>query len=238
MTEPQEIKELRRTLSIVIPARNEKDGIEKTIQAIPRDELVQMGYEIQILVVDGNSNDGTGELAKMAGAAVVLEPRPGYGKAYKTGFGCALGDIIATADADTTYPVEDFPWLIKIFKEENLDFLTTNRYGYMEKGAMSFLHRFGNGVLNLTLKLLFRLNLNDSQSGMWVFRKNLLDKAVLRSDSMSFSEELKLEACYFLKCRWKEVPIQYRVRVGEVKLRTWRHGLGNLLYLIIKRLRR
>jgi glycosyltransferase involved in cell wall biosynthesis len=227
-----------KTISVVIPARNEKDGIEKTIRAIPKDDLEQMGYEVQVLVVDGGSDDGTAELAKKAGATVVIEPRLGYGRAYKTSFGCARGDIIATADADTTYPVEALPRLIKIFEEEKLDFLTTNRYGHMEKGAMSFLHRFGNGVLNLTLKLLFRLNLNDSQSGMWVFRKNLLDNAVLRSNSMSFSEELKIEFIYFLKCRWKEVPIRYRARVGKMKLRTWRHGLGNLLYLIIKRLRR
>jgi glycosyltransferase involved in cell wall biosynthesis len=227
-----------KTISVVIPARNEKDGIEKTIRAIPKDDLEQIGYEVQVLVVDGGSDDGTAELAKKAGAAVVIEPRLGYGRAYKTGFGCARGDIIATADADTTYPIEDLPRLIKIFEEEKLDFLTTNRYGHMEKGAMSFLHRFGNGVLNLTLKLLFRLNLNDSHSGMWVFKKNLLDKAVLRSNSMSFSGELKLEACYFLKCRWREVPIRYRARVGKVKLRTWRDGLGCLTYLIIKRLRR
>ncbi|MBT9143780.1 MAG: putative glycosyltransferase [Dehalococcoidia bacterium] len=185
-----------------------------------------------------SSTDGTGELAQRAGAEVVREPRFGYGRAYKTGFAHADGDIIVTADADMTYPVEEIPRLVSILDEEDLEFLTTNRYGYMEKGAMSSLHRLGNGVLNLTTRLLFRLSLNDSQSGMWVFRKDVLDRAILRSDSMSFSEELKLEACYFLKCRWREVPIRYGARVGEVKLRTWRHGLGNLLYLLRKRLKR
>lgn len=225
-------------ISIVIPALNEKDAIEKTIKAVPRAELERMGYEVEILVVDNGSTDGTGDLAKKAGAAVVLEPRRGYGRAYKTGFTHAHGDIIATADADLTYPVEDIPKAVRILEDENLDFITTNRYAYMQEGAMSSRHRVGNSLLSLTTRLLFRLPLKDSQSGMWVFRKGVLDRAILRSHSMSFSEELKIEACHFLRCAWKEIPIRYSARVGDAKLRTWRDGLGNLLYLIRKRLKR
>ncbi len=223
------------TISVVIPARNEKDGIEKTIRAIPSDKLKEMGYEVQILVVDNDSDDGTGELARKAGAEVVFEPRHGYGRAYKTGFAHARGDIIATMDADMTYPVEDIPKFMKLLDEQNLDFITTNRYAYMEKGAMSSQHRLGNAVLNLVARLLFQISLKDSQSGMWVFRKAILNNTVLKANSMALSEELKIEAIYFLRCRWKEMPIQYRVRVGKVKLRTWKDGFGNLFYLIKKR---
>ena len=63
-------------ITIVIPARNEKEGIARTIKAIPKAELEQMGYEVQILIVD-SSTDNTGELAKKAGAEVVYEPRLG-----------------------------------------------------------------------------------------------------------------------------------------------------------------
>jgi len=224
-----------KTISIVIPARNEKDGIEKTIRTVPREELERMGYEVQILVVDNDSNDDTGELAKKAGAEVVFEPRHGYGSAYKTGFAHATGDIIATTDADMTYPVEAIPRFVRLLREENLDFITTNRYAYMEKGAMSSQHRLGNFILNFATKLLFQIGLKDSQSGMWVFRKDLLNKAVLKANSMALSEELKIEAIYFVRCNWREFPIQYRVRVGKVKLRTWKDGLGNLFYLIKKR---
>ena len=226
-----------KTISIVIPALNEEDGIVQTINAIPKLALESMGYQVQILVVDGSS-DNTGHLAEKAGAEVVYEPRLGYGRAYKTGFAHAKGDIIATADADMTYPLEEIPKLVNMLEEESIDFLTTNRYGYMERGAMAPLHRLGNAVLTITTRLLFRLKLNDSQSGMWVFRRALLDKAILRSDSMSLSEELKIEACHFIRCRWKEVPIRYGTRIGKVKLRTWRDGFGNLLYLIKKRVRR
>ena len=75
-----------KTISIVIPALNEKGAIEKTIETIPKTELERMGYEVQILVVDNGSNDGTAELAKRAGATVVVEHKKGYGSAYKAGF--------------------------------------------------------------------------------------------------------------------------------------------------------
>ena len=152
-----------KTISIVIPALNERDGIAKTIQAIPKAELESLGYEVQILVVDNGSTDGTGEVAKKAGAEVVFEPKIGYGSAYKTGFVHARGSIIATADADLTYPMEDISKLIKMLEDEELEFITTNRFAFMGKGAMSPLHRLGNAILNLATRLLFGLHLKDSQ---------------------------------------------------------------------------
>jgi len=125
-----------------------------------------------------------------------------------------------------------------MLQEENLGFITTNRFAFMDKGAMSFRNQIGNNVLNSATRLLFQLNLKDSQSGMWVFRKDILDRLILKSDKMSFSEELKVEACHFAKCRWKEMPIQYRARVGKIKLRGWRDGFRNLFYLVRKRFSR
>ena len=230
--EPDESK----CITIVIPALNEEKGILKTISAIPKEELMGMGYETQVLVVDNGSQDRTGDLAREVGAEVVVEPRRGYGRAYKTGFEYARGQIIATADADHTYPVENIHELVKVLEQENLDFITTNRFGYALDGAMSFKHKVGNNILNLTTKLLFLTDLKDSQSGMWVFRKELLNKLQLTSDSMAFSQELKIKACCFSKCKWKEIPIVYRNRVGKVKLRSLRDGTGNLLNLMIMRL--
>lgn len=227
-----------RKLSVVIPALNEEQAIERVVKAIPVSELSEMGFEVQILVVDNGSEDRTAELARKAGAEVVVEPKRGYGRAYKTGFSNARGEIIATADADLTYPVEDIPRLVAALEAEGLDFLTTNRFSKMHQGAISSRNLFGNSVLNATTRLLFAINLRDSQSGMWVFRKELLNRLNLKSDGMPFSEELKIEACHFARCRWKEVPIEYRTRVGEVKLSGWRDGLYNLFYLFRKRLLR
>ena len=227
-----------KKVSVVIPALNEEEAIEAVVLAIPRDELRKMGFEVEVLVIDNGSEDRTAELARKAGAEVVFEPNRGYGRAYKTGFDNVQGQIIATADADLTYPVEDIPELVKLLEEENLDFITTNRFAKMESNVMSPRNRLGNSVLNLTTRLFFRIDLKDSQSGMWVFRKDLLNSMHLNSDGMPFSEELKLEACHFAKCRWREVPIEYRDRVGKVKLSGWRDGLLNLCYLFRKRLLR
>ncbi len=224
-----------KEISIVIPALNERDGIDKTIQAIPKAKLRDMGYTVQVIVVDNGSSDGTGELARKAGAEVVSETRRGYGSAFKTGFAHATGDVIATADADATYPLEDIPRLVAILEKENLDFLTTNRFALMAKDIMPFRKKLGNAILNVTTRILFRLNIKDSQSGMWVFRRNILDRLVLKSNT-PLSQELKIEACYFARCRWKEVPIEYRVRIGKVKLGGWRVGFGNLFHLIKKRI--
>lgn len=223
------------TTTVVIPALNEEEGILKTLEVIPRDELEKMGYGVEIIVVDNGSDDATAEVARKAGATVVAEPVRGYGQALKAGFAAATGDIIITADADATYPVEDIPKLLNILEEENLDFLTTNRFANMEKGAMGALHRFGNSVLSLTFRILYRVDLKDSQSGMWVFRREILKDAILRSPSMPLSEELKIEAIHYQKRPWREVPITYSIRVGEAKISSWKHGIANLLYLFKKR---
>lgn len=225
-------------LSIVIVALNEEEGIGGVIGAIPRDELKEMGFDVQLLVVDGDSQDRTRDVAKKAGAEVIVEPRRGYGRAYKTGFAHATGEVIATADADLTYPVENIPELVRVLREEDLDFITTNRFACIEKGAMSLRNRIGNGILTLATKLLFGIDIHDSQSGMWVFKKDILAGLMLKSDKMSFSEELKIEACHFARLRYREMPITYRPRVGKIKLRVLRDGFHNLLYLVKKRLAR
>ena len=145
----------------------------------------------------------------------------------------ASGEFVVTLDADMTYPAEDIPGLLDMLESKQLDFITTNRFARMQKGAMSAKHRFGNWVLSVTTRVLFRVKLKDSQSGMWVFRKAVLKDLEVESDGMAFSEEIKVEA--FRKKRATEVPITYRIRVGEVKLSSWRDGIGNLKYLFKKR---
>lgn len=190
-----------------------------------------LGYET--LIVDTDSKDRTREISKEKGAIVIEEPRRGYGRAYKTGFERAVGAVVATLDADCTYPAEDIPRLYRMLFEENLDFITTNRFGKMEEDAMSKKHRLGNWVLTTMTNVLFRVRLKDSQSGMWVFRKECLQKLDVRDDGMPFSEEMKIEA--FRKVRSKEVPIHFRQRVGEVKLSSWKDGKRNLTFLLKKR---
>jgi len=235
--EPRTEHMAHKKLTIVIPALNEELGIEKTVRAVPRAEIDKIGYRTQVLVVDNASDDATAELAARAGAEVVAEPNRGYGTALKKGFAAAAGDVIVTADADATYPLEDIPRLVQILDSENLDFITTNRFAFLQRDAMSNRNRIGNAILSWTMRLLFRLKIDDSQSGMWVFRKSILEKLKLSSNT-PLSQEIKIEACHFARCRWREVPIQYRPRSGKAKLGGWKVGTGNLIHLVKKRLRR
>lgn len=223
------------TVSVVIPALNEAAAIQDVVRSIPGGRLAALGYRLQILVVDNGSTDGTGELARRAGAETIQESRRGYGRAYKTGLEKARGQILVTCDADLTYPTEMIPDLVRLLVEEKLDFITTNRFHNLVPGAMSTRNRIGNAVLNLTLRLLYGIRIADSQSGMWVIRKEILPKLRLISDQMPFSEELKIECIFYERCRWREVPITYRERVGQEKLRGWRDGFHNLAWMFRKR---
>jgi hypothetical protein len=194
------------------------------------------GWDFEILVVDTSSRDRTREIAAEKGAVVIDEPRRGYGRAYKTGFERSKGDVIATLDADCTYPAEEIPALYRTLMDQDLDFITTNRFAQLEEGAMTAKHRLGNFALTFISNLFFGVKIKDSQSGMWVFRRGILDRLVLSDDGMPMSEEIKIEA--FRKVKSLEVPITYRRRVGEVKLSSWKDGWKNMKFLFKKRFRR
>jgi hypothetical protein len=221
-------------LSIVIPTMNEERSIGLVIDEIRKNLPASLDYEI--LVIDTDSKDKTREIAASKGAKVIGEPRRGYGRAYKTGFERASGEIIATLDADMTYPADRIADLMGSLDSEKLDFITTNRFAELQPGAMRGVHRFGNWVLSATARALFRVKLRDSQSGMWVFRKSILPKLNIVSDGMAMSEELKIEA--FRKTKAKEFPIKYSPRIGEVKLNSWGDGTRNLRFLFSKKLGR
>ena len=217
-------------VTVVIPTINEEAGIGHVLDSIPKDPNLR----IEVLIIDTDSTDRTKAIAISKGARVINESRRGYGRAYKTGFEYAAGDIIVTLDADCTYPAEEIPRLVRMLRDEKLDFINCDRLSQMEKGAMSSKHRFGNWVLTTTMNLFFRTGLRDSQTGMWVFRRSILEKLELTSDGMPLSEEIKIEAVR-KGFRVKEVPIVYRPRRGEVKLRSWSDGKKNLGFLFSKR---
>ncbi|MFC1954889.1 glycosyltransferase family 2 protein [Chloroflexota bacterium] len=223
--------------SIIMPALNEASCIMDVIDMVPLEEFSAREIDTEIIVVDNGSVDGTGDLARKAGARVIYEPRRGYGYAYLMGFAEAKGDIICTLDADGTYPVHMLPELTDMLLEENLDFINTNRFPYMHNGVMSRSHRAGNAILTFANRALFRLPFHDSQSGMWVFRSELLKRMQLRAVGMALSQEIKIEAACRLGVRCAEVPIQYDYRLGESKLRAWRDGISNLTYLFRKQIK-
>ncbi len=222
-----------KVISIVIPTLNEVEGIRRVIKEIPVKELEGLGYECEILVVDGGSDDGTVEVARGLGARVITVPGRGYGRAYKVGFSRVTGGarVIVTLDGDGQYPPECIPRLIRMLTEGNYDFITTNRFAHPHSGSMNLLHKVGNKVLTFLTRVLFNIDVKDSQSGMWAFRKDALKYIMPDSNGMGFSEEIKIRA--FLNVKSVETPVHYRRRMGKPKLRTFMDGISNLLYLFI-----
>lgn len=217
-------------VNIIIPALNEETGITETITKLPLQKINDLGYTTSVVVVDGGSTDKTVENASKIGAKIISEERQGYGRAYKTAFQHADGDIIITLDADGTYPSEKIPQYISELTQDDLDFITINRLKGLEKNSMSLSHYLGNKVLSLLLQILYSINLRDSQSGMWIMRRQFCDSINLISDGMSFSEEIKIIAFKFFKS--KEIDGTYYPRVGRsstFKIR--KQGIENLIFL-------
>jgi glycosyltransferase involved in cell wall biosynthesis len=192
----------------------------------------------QTIVVDNGSTDRTSEVAHSFGAEVIREPVRGYGRSYKRGFASAIGDIIITLDGDHSYPPDAISYLIEALIHLDVDFLNASRFPVRDPKAMSFKHKFGNWVLSLAMSMLYFRWVRDSQSGMWVFRRSILKNMKLTSNSMAFSEEIKIEALKNSRIRFAEIAIMYTSRLGENKLNPWRDGFYNLWFLVKKRFER
>ena len=218
-------------ITVIIPCLNEEQGIERVLRAMP--EFVD-----EVIVVDNNSTDRTSEVAASLGATVIREEVRGYGRSYKRGLAEARGDIIVTLDGDHSYPVDALSYLLEAFLHLEVDFLNASRFPVRDARAMSFKHKFGNLVLSLATSLLFFRWVRDSQSGMWVFRRSILESMNLVSDGMAFSEEIKIEAIRSPDVRFGEISIQYSSRLGEKKLNPWKDGFANLAFLARKRFSR
>jgi glycosyltransferase involved in cell wall biosynthesis len=218
-------------VSIIIPTLNEQAGIERTIRSIPQSAIKETtGSDAEVIVVDGQSTDSTREIATRLGANVILEEQKGYGRACKAGFAAAKGDILVTIDADNTYPTECIPDYVQQLQRDGLDFITVNRFPLMETGAMSLTRKVGNKILTSVLRLLYSVDIQDSQSGMWIMKREFVSKIRLFSDDMSMSEEIKIIAFKFFKS--KEINGRYSARRGSAKLKVFEDGFKNLKYLI------
>jgi glycosyltransferase involved in cell wall biosynthesis len=220
-----------RALSVVIPALNEHENMARVLASVPVERLRQQGWTTQIVVVDNGSTDGTGHLARDLGADVVEEPRRGYGNAYRTGFRHAQGDVIATGDADLTYPMDLLPDLLHTMDSRGVDFMTTNRLLRSNHNAMKTSHTLGNHLLSALSRSLFGHGFRDSQSGMWIFKRSVWAHLEVQSEGMAFSQEIKNEA-HRQGFRCHETPIEYRPRGGTVKLNALSDGWGNLRQLL------
>jgi glycosyltransferase involved in cell wall biosynthesis len=126
-------------VSVVIPCLNEAENIEECVTRARR-VLDDNGISGEVIVADNASDDNSAELARAAGATVVVEPRRGYGSAYLAGFAAARGDYIVMIDADLTYDFEEIPRFLASL-DEGADLVMGNRMEHIEPGAMSVMSR-------------------------------------------------------------------------------------------------
>ncbi|MHA1221686.1 MAG: glycosyltransferase family 2 protein [Candidatus Heimdallarchaeaceae archaeon] len=229
-------------LNVIIPVYGNTEPIDEVIKQIPVKELKKFSNKLNIYIIytpkrkeeDLEINLPKEEFIKIS---IIKEFERGYGQAYLTGFSKVNSGIIATFDADGTYPINLLPNLIQKIIEEDIDFISINRLIEYERKAFSKRNLIGNKILTAIMNFLFRVKIKDSQSGMWVFKANILKEMNLQSKGMEFSTEIKLEA---LKNGFSflELPGTYKERIdGSIPaLNPWRDGIRILMYLFKKRL--
>ncbi|MCX6653515.1 MAG: glycosyltransferase family 2 protein, partial [Candidatus Bathyarchaeota archaeon] len=164
-------------LAIVIPTLNEAKGIEFVLDEIS--ELFSTWEKIDVVVVDGHSEDGTDFIARNKGAKVVYQRDKGYGNALRTGFRYVKKNfdskIIVMMDADSTYDAGDIPALVEPILRDEADLVLGNRFASMQKGSMSLINGLGNRLISWFARRALRIGVHDTQSGFRAFRSDLVD---------------------------------------------------------------
>ena len=176
------------------------------------------------------------ELAEANGARVIVENKRGYGLAYKRGFAEAKGDIIATSDADGTYPVEIFPYVVDFLVKRDLSFVNCSRLPLVDPKSMHFWNKVGNVGLSMAATILYLHGFRDISSGMWAFRRKLLERLELHTSGWCFSNEIKLEAYAVDPDGFGEFVIPFDERVGDThNVTIWATGVEVLGFMAYER---
>jgi glycosyltransferase involved in cell wall biosynthesis len=217
-------------VSVVIPCLNEAETIVECVSRA-HSVLEESGLAGEVIVVDNGSTDGSGDLARGAGAAVVEEPRRGYGSAYLAGLDVARGDYIVMVDADLTYDFREIPRFVHEL-DNGAQLVVGNRMQSIKPGAMPLLSRLGNPLLSGFLNVLHRTNIRDVHCGMRAIRRDMLPVLNLRTVGMEFASEMVIRATReHLDVR--EVPIELHPRVGDSKLSPFRDGWRHLRLILV-----
>lgn len=208
------------TLSIVIPAYNEEDGIATIANRVlaVKPDLAKVGVDdLELLVVDDGSSDKTAEIADSIDGVTLIKHKTnkGYGAALKTGFGSAKGELVGFLDADGTYPPEYFPKLCTAALNGS-DLVIGSRMAGADS-QMPTTRRIGNVFFAGLLSILTRSKVTDSASGMRVFKKTILEQIYPLPDGLNLTPVMSTRAIHE-GIRMKELPIPYSERLGRSKL--------------------
>ncbi|MFN2150577.1 MAG: glycosyltransferase [Anaerolineales bacterium] len=225
------------TLSVVIPAYNEENGIEEIARRVLAVEpaLKEVGVnELELIVVDDGSSDRTGEIAgSIEGVRLITQKNKGYGGALKTGFSNAKGELIGFLDADGTYPPEYFPQLC-VAALNGADLVIGSRRAG-EKSEMPATRRLGNFFFANLLSLISRQRVSDSASGQRVFKREIYKRMLPLPNGLNLTPVQSARALHE-QMKVVEVPIPYSERLGRSKLSVVHDGrvfLQSILWTVM-----
>lgn len=218
-------------LSVIVPVYNEKRTIElllEKVRAVP--------LEKEIIVVDGNSYDGTKDLLRQQETRpdirILYQPQPmGRGNALKQGLKIAAGDIVIFQDADLELDPNDYPSLIAPIESGNATVVFGSRF-LQNKPNMGFLQYWGNKVINWMVNLLYGTRLTDVETCYQVFKRDAIADLDIKNNDFAFTVELTVK---LIKkgLHIQEIPITYIPRGrAEGKKVYWKDGFVSLYTLI------
>jgi len=196
-------------VSVIIAALNEEAAIAKVINSVPKN------LADEIVVVDNGSKDRTADIATAAGARVVKEPIPGYGRAFRAGLRSASPkcEIVVFLDGDGSDCPEMMDRLVTPIMEGKSDFVVGSRTrGHRETGSMNFHQVFAGYMVGFILRILYGVRSTD-MGPFRAIRRDTLDRLELREETYGWPLEMQMRAAR-ARVRTLEVPVDYRRRAG------------------------
>ncbi|MCA9255364.1 MAG: glycosyltransferase [Phycisphaerales bacterium] len=223
-----EITHASPNVAVLIPCYNEAATIEKVVgdfrAALP---------DATIYVFDNNSDDGTGDIARRAGAVVYAEKRQGKGFVVAAMFEKIEADTYLMVDGDDTYPADRAAELIAPVVEGRADMVVGLRQAVDEAAAYRPFHVFGNKLVRDLVNRIFGANLGDIMSGYRAFSREVALNLPIMAYGFDIETEMSIQCLYR---RWviQEIPVEYRERPegSESKLSTFRDGFRVLFRIL------
>ena len=202
-------KKTKPFISVIIAALNEEEAIANVINSVPKD------LADEIVVVDNGSKDRTSEIAKAAGARVITEPIPGYGRAFSAGLRAISSrcEIVVFLDGDGSDCPEMMDRLVTPIIEDKSDFVIGSRTrGNREPGSMIFHQVVAGYMIGFLLRILYGVHSTD-MGPFRAIRRDKLDSLGLREETYGWPLEMQMRAAR-ARLRTIEVPVDYRRRAG------------------------